>query len=108
MIRRDFMKGLPLLAGAGIGITNGIQASPLDASVSDRDLWLDTLLKVASPVLTALSENRLKDRMPVESSPESQNRRKVTYLEALGRTMAGLAPWLELAETSDNEGELRK
>jgi hypothetical protein len=107
MIRRDFIKGLPLLTSA-VGISSVAQGAPDEQSPSDRQLWLDTLLKVANPVLTALSENRLKQNMPVESSPEAQNRRQVTYLEALGRTMAGIAPWLELSEGSSSEKELRK
>jgi hypothetical protein len=108
MIRRDFIKGLPLLAGAHIAVSEDSRDESPEQAANDRQLWLDTLLKVINPVLKALSENRLKQLMPVEASPESQNRRKVTYLEALGRTMAGLAPWLELSEGSSSEKELKK
>ncbi len=106
MFRRDFLKGIPLLAG--VGVTSGAIGEPDQNPVPDRQLWIDTLIKVAGPVITSLSENRLKALMPVESSPESQNRRKVTYLEALGRTMAGLAPWLEIPAGSAAEVDLRK
>jgi hypothetical protein len=52
--------------------------------------------------------------MPVESCNEhAQARARVTHLEALGRTMAGLAPWLELDSPADPkeaalQAELRK
>ena len=36
------------------------------------------------------------------------DRRKVTYLEAFGRLMAGMSPWLELGADTSEEGQLRK
>lgn len=40
--------------------------------------------------------------MPVEARPgHADSRARVTHLEALGRTLAGLAPWLELDDVSD-------
>jgi hypothetical protein len=75
----------------------------------DRSYWLQTLLKVADPVLTALSQNRLKATMPVESAPGQQTGRLVvSHLEALGRTVAGLSPWLELGADESTEGRLRQ
>lgn len=73
----------------------------------DRAYWLQTLLKVADPVLIALAQNRLKATMPVESAPGQQpGRIVVSHLEALGRTMAGLAPWLELSADDDVQESL--
>jgi hypothetical protein len=47
--------------------------------------------------------------MPVEASPQAADgRRTVTHLEALGRTLVGLAPWLELGPDNTPEGMLRK
>lgn len=43
--------------------------------------------------------------MPYESS--SEYNRSVSYLEAFGRTIAGIAPWLELGPDSTVEGQLR-
>ena len=66
---------------------------------TDRAYWVATLLRVADPVLTAAAAGRLQAAMPVEAAAGQQaGRRSVTHLEALGRTLAGLAPWLELAE----------
>lgn len=46
--------------------------------------------------------------MPVEAFPNSiEGRKKVTYLEATGRTLAGLAPWLELGKDDTPEGKTR-
>ncbi|GAB3556595.1 DUF2264 domain-containing protein [Spirosoma fluminis] len=81
---------------------------PADAN-DDRTYWLQTLLKVADPVLTALSQNKLKATMPIESAPgQLESRKAVSHLEALGRTVAGLAPWLELTADNSAEGRLRQ
>lgn len=46
--------------------------------------------------------------MPVETGPKvSGERRRVTHLEALGRTFCGIAPWLELQEISGEESKKR-
>ena len=46
--------------------------------------------------------------MPVEAASGAlEGRKQVTHLEALGRTLAGLAPWLELGPDSTPEGKLR-
>ncbi|MBC3786032.1 DUF2264 domain-containing protein [Spirosoma utsteinense] len=73
------------------------------SGADDRTYWTRTLVKVAEPVLSALAQGRLKATMPVESAPGQRDSRvKVSYLEALGRTLAGLAPWLE-ASTAGQE-----
>src|SRR5436309_13361585 len=51
--------------------------------------------RLADPVLTNLASGTLKARMPVEQAAGT-DRRPVTHLEALGRLLAGIAPWLEL------------
>ncbi len=47
--------------------------------------------------------------MPVEIAPHSTrtDRPDFTYLEALGRLLCGLAPWLELGDDGTPEGKLR-
>ncbi|GAB4037163.1 DUF2264 domain-containing protein [Spirosoma gilvum] len=78
------------------------------SATDDRTYWLQTLLKVAEPVLSALAQNRLKAIMPVESAPgQEEGRKAVSHLEALGRTLTGLAPWLELDADDSAEGKLR-
>lgn len=79
------------------------------APVSDRDYWVATLHRIAEPVLTALSERKLRATMPVEASHHNEaDRRKYTYLEALGRLLTGMAPWLESGPVDGAEGDLRR
>ena len=54
-----------------------------------RKYWIDTLTKIVTPVLSALAEGKLKATMPVEA--KLPDRPAVTHLEALGRTITGLA-----------------
>jgi hypothetical protein len=75
----------------------------------ERAYFVSSLLKIADPVLQALSKNELKERMPVEKSPDAwDDRTHVTYLEALGRLLSGMAPWLELGPDETAEGKLRE
>lgn len=108
MIRRNFIKGISLL-GAGSVVTDAKGFPKEPGTVNEREYWINNLTRVALPVLKSLSENQLKARMPVECVEGSvEGRRKVTYLEAFGRTLAGMAPWLELGPDSSREGKLRK
>ena len=73
-----------------------------------RGYWVDTLVRIAAPVLENLAAGTLKANMPVEHKPGSgQDRSDVTHLEAFGRTMAGVAPWLALGQDDTDEGRLR-
>jgi len=67
-----------------------------------RSDWVKTATRVATPVLTAIAEQRLRKAMPVESTPgHLEGRQKVTHLEAVGRLLAGISPWLALGEDRD-------
>jgi len=99
MDRRDFLKSTGALSAASV-----IQVPP--APAGDRDYWVAMLTRLAEPVLGNLAAGTLKARMPVEQAANA-DRRSVTHLEALGRLLAGIAPWLELAASSDSEGRLR-
>ncbi len=97
MQRRHFTQLLsaPLLLSNAYALPTTDNALLLPPD-NDRTYWLQTLLKIVDPVLLALNKKELRLRMPVESAPKQQeSRRKVTHLEALGRSLAGLAPWLE-------------
>jgi hypothetical protein len=56
--------------------------------------WIARLTRLAEPVLTHLAQDRLRTSMPIESGPGGKGREVVTHLEAVGRLLAGLAPWL--------------
>lgn len=60
--------------------------------LNHRKEWLDALLKITSPVLDALEKGELKRRLPLTFH---ENRADFAPLEAFGRSMLGLAPWLE-------------
>ncbi len=84
-------------------------ASPNQPAISDREYWVKVMSTIATPLLESLSKGELKKNMPVECKPgHTTNREQVTYLEAFGRLMAGMAPWLELGPDSTKEGQLRK
>ena len=73
---------------------------------AQRQMWLSALDRVCRPVLTALAEGRLKKDLPVESS--GRGRGRYTHLEALGRVICGIAPWLELEGGNSAECRLRE
>lgn len=82
---------------------------PVKKDPNAREFYVSTLVKIADPVLVALSKNELRKRMPVEKSPGAwDDRTHVTYLEALGRLLSGMAPWLELGPDDTPEGKLRE
>ena len=70
----------------------------------DRAVWLGLLEQVSEPVLSCLSRRELRAKMPIEAAAGKQaDRAVVSPLEAMGRLLAGLAPWLEM-EPDGSEG----
>lgn len=65
--------------------------------------WLALMLKIADPVLNALAERRLHEKLPVEKP----DRTMYACLEAFGRTLMGIAPWLELEGLDGEEAVLQ-
>ena len=103
---------LALTAAMGLILVSCGKTSNLKNTYSDnpdRAVWLDALDRVCEPMLTALSEGRLKADMPVETTNKNlESRLSCTYLEALGRVIVGISPWLELGPDDTPEGQLRK
>ncbi len=90
------------------------RAAPVSPQ-TDREYWVATLDRIARPVLRNLADGTLHANMPIEqrgpSHPEYPgygDRTKYAYLEALGRTVCGIAPWLELPASDDAEGRMRE
>jgi len=112
MNRRSFVKYVPAIGALGT-LSTGLSAKTIEPKTikqnpNSRAYWAETLYKIASPVLTQMSQGKLKQNMPVELPPKAyEGREKVTHLEALGRTLAGVAPWLALPDSNDNEGKMR-
>ena len=110
MFRREFMKGVSL-AGAGSLFDYSSAFATGSENVKredDRTYWLNMLWRITRPVMEALSQDKLKELMPVEAVAGAvEGRKKVTYLEELGRSLACLSPWLELGPDETPEGKLR-
>jgi hypothetical protein len=100
---RDFVKQ-SLLLEFGSGKINRVSKITTSA---EREYWIRILTRIVSPVLENLSAKTLKTKMPVETSPGAKLRKKFAHLEAFGRSLAGLAPWLELGVDGTKEGKLR-
>ncbi|MDE6403072.1 MAG: DUF2264 domain-containing protein, partial [Muribaculaceae bacterium] len=75
----------------------------------DRAYWADLAYRMAAPVLSKMAAGELQRDMQVEVSPNWDGRdRRVTYMEAFGRLMAGIAPWLALPDDDTAEGQQRR
>lgn len=116
MKRRILLK---LLGSAGVGVLstampmevlaverNETRILPID---NDRAYWVAVLSRMASPILTNISKEQWRRNMPMEVSPTFDKRDSgVGYLEAFGRLLAGMAPWLALPDDETDEGKERK
>jgi len=95
-----------------VGFQPNVYCYAIDSTrvaANERAYLVKAMVKIADPVLVALSKNELKKTMPVECVAGAlQDRKQVTYLEAFGRLLAGMAPWLELGPDETTEGRLRK
>lgn len=83
-----------------------INAGNTKNRTEERQIWVNTLVKIADPVLTNLANGTLRANMPQEGL--DKRRLFSSHLEAVGRTICGIAPWLELGEDNTPEGKLRK
>lgn len=87
----------------------GYLPNPGIGDPSDRAYWVNLLMRISEPVIKNIANNTLKKVMPVEKAAGYRgNPAEVAHLEAFGRTVAGLAPWLTLADDATQEGKLRK
>ncbi|MDE6371091.1 MAG: DUF2264 domain-containing protein [Duncaniella sp.] len=74
----------------------------------DRAYWAETAYRLAEPILSNMARGTLQKEMQVEVSPTWDGRnRKVAYMEAFGRLMAGIAPWLSLPDDDTEESKMR-
>lgn len=114
MQRRKFLKWSSILGFTGIVPAKNVMANATERyddfkNKNDRTYWVQLLDKMAAPVLSNMSRGELKKNMPVDVSPQWDGRKKdVAYMEALGRLIAGIAPFLALPDDTSEEGEIRK
>jgi hypothetical protein len=94
--------------------SNSLQQQSMDLGMTSysgakpevqRAFMIKAMLRIADPVLSALSKNELRKTMPIEA--KSVQAAKFTHLEAFGRTLAGISPWLALGSDDSPEGKLR-
>jgi hypothetical protein len=91
-----------LAAGALAGAPLPAMAAAKPAAGNDRAYWLSTLQRISRPVIEHLAQGTLHKAMPVEQKP-GQGREAFSHLEAFGRTLCGLAPWLGATGLSGSE-----
>jgi len=109
--RRDFFKSaaaLGVLGAAGLPLRGSaeIPANVPDVR-DDRSYWVSVAGNIARPVLENLARRELKTAMPVEEQAGAK-RATYTQLEAFGRLLCGLAPWLALAGLKGDELKLQQ
>ena len=106
--RREFLQAGATLAGMSVFRSPSDAVAAAAPAQDDRGYWIELLTRTAHPVLVALSERKLKQLMPVEAPHGNvEERRQYTYLEAMGRLLSGIAPWLETGGTAGEEDTLR-
>lgn len=62
-----------------------------------RNDWIKILLKIALPILERSANGNLKKEMPKGTFFKEDQ-----YLEALGRIICGIAPWIECTQSDSN------
>lgn len=72
--------------------------------MGERTYWVEMMDRIARPVFVNLANRELKAKMPVAGRDD---RPLYAHLEAFGRLLAGIAPWLALPSTNCAEGKLR-
>lgn len=68
---------------------------------------MELLRKIADPVLYPLSKNQLRLVFPRKSWETRESNIQTSPLQAFGRTLSGMAPWLSLGADNTEEGKLR-
>ncbi len=109
--RREFFKSA---AAAGVLTAVGWPLPAASQSVhpavepeGDRLYWVGIADRLARPVLGNLARRQLKKNMPVEQWPGA-GRESYTHLEAFGRLLCGLAPWLAVDLPAGRERTLQQ
>jgi hypothetical protein len=110
--RREFIKSVSSLGVAGLvgapAANSFAQAvSPAMVQGGERSYWLAVMDRISTPVLANLSRHQLKQQMPVEAANPAE-RRHFTHLEAFGRLLAGIAPWVAVQAADEAEARQQR
>ncbi|MBQ7472668.1 MAG: DUF2264 domain-containing protein, partial [Prevotella sp.] len=107
-MRKILMRAVFVLLAMMIPLT-GMAKKKQEKVMTDREYWCSQAYKMAQPVLENMAKGELQKNMQLEVSPNWDGRnKKVAYMEAFGRLMAGIAPWLTLPDDDTPEGVQRK
>ncbi|MGH9572769.1 MAG: DUF2264 domain-containing protein [Candidatus Acidiferrales bacterium] len=98
---------LSVAGAANVGLVSSAAQSQAASPANDRSYWIETLEKVTLPVIENLSRGQLRKNMPVEAANPA-DRAKYTHLEAFGRTLCGVAPWLAAQALDAGEAARQK
>lgn len=74
--------------------------------MTDRQYWVQTLVQIANPVFAALAKGSLRDSLPLTAEGKD-DRAVYAPLEAVGRTLAGIGPWLNCPTEGPEELQRR-
>lgn len=112
MQRKNFLKLSALfgwfLAESPIGLAH-TPAAEEGKYKNDREYWLALMDRMATPILGPMSEGKLREKFKPAYSPSWDGRNnEVAYMEAFGRLIAGLAPFLNREDDETAESEIRK
>ena len=96
--RQFFNSAIGLGAASALGLSAAThidihQKHRDNVAADDRAFLLNVTQKIARPVLKNLAQRTLRKSMPVEAANPT-DRAQYTHLEAFGRLLAGIAPWL--------------
>jgi len=114
MLRRKFISSLSIAGLISVIKIDYLYSKSIDTANNfyngskDRKYWYSMLFRISNPVFENLANETLVKNMPVVKSNSYDSRKNVTYLEAVGRTAAGIAPWLSLPDDDTKESKLRK
>ena len=80
----------------------------LNNIANDRDYWVSLLKKISDPILSNMSKGELRKNIKMSYSPTWDGRNnEVAYMEAFGRLIAGIAPFVALGPDNTAEGKIR-
>lgn len=100
---------ISLLLLNGFGFAQQQKKGKANTGLQDREIWVKALYRMAYPVIHNLANGTLRKNMPLELGPGYYSKaEEISHLEAVGRTMAGIAPWLALPDDDTAEGKMRK
>ena len=109
MNRKHFLRLSPAIGFIGGLPLQSLAADDTDKFRNDRAYWVSLLAKISAPVLSNMCKGELRKNMPMQYSPGWDNRnQEVAYMEAIGRLLAGIAPFLRLPADNSPEGLLRR